>query len=124
MKYDNGKPQLSLIPPAALIEIAKILGFGAQKYGPNNWREDGGKTEWSRTYSSIQRHLTSFWDGEDTDPESGMNHLAHAATQIIILMQHQMDGHHHMDDRYKPDTRPKWLKDNVDAINSTMVGDE
>lgn len=131
MKYDSGKPQLSLIPPAALVEIAKIMGFGAQKYGPNNWREDGGNTEWSRTYSSIQRHLNSFWDGEDTDPESGMNHLAHAATQIIILMIHQMDGHHHMDDRYKPKDLPDWLankeahliKSNADNINNLDMGD-
>lgn len=111
MKYDNGKPQLSLIPPQALIEIATVLGFGANKYGPNNWRIDGDKTEWSRTYSSIQRHLNSFWSGEDTDPESGLNHLAHAATQIIILMMHQQDGNHHMDDRFKPEDLPNWLAD-------------
>ena len=54
MKYDNGKPPLALIPPEALIEISKVFGFGAEKYGMNNWREDIDSTELSRSYSSIQ----------------------------------------------------------------------
>jgi hypothetical protein len=60
MKFDNGKPPLALIPSEALIEIAEVLGFGAEKYGPNNWREDADKTKWSRSYSSLQRHLNAF----------------------------------------------------------------
>ena len=101
MKFDNGKPPLALIPSEALIEIAEVLGFGAEKYGPNNWREYADKTKWSRSYSSLQRHLNAFWSGEDIDPESGLSHLAHAATQIVILMVQKSDGHDHMDDRFK-----------------------
>tara|TARA_Y100000389_G_C17318696_1_gene441875 strand:+ start:326 stop:643 length:318 start_codon:yes stop_codon:yes gene_type:complete len=101
MKFDTGKAPLALLPSEALIEIAQVLGFGAEKYGPNNWRDDADKTEWSRSYSSLQRHLTAFWSGQDIDPESGLSHLAHAATQIVILMVQQSDGHLHMDDRYK-----------------------
>jgi|TARA_B110000908_G_C10267011_1_gene465197 hypothetical protein len=101
MKYDTGKPQLDLIPSDQLNAIAEVLGFGANKYGRNNWRDDGATTSWSRTYSSIQRHLTSWNNNEDLDPESGNTHLAHACTQLIILMQHIADGHDNMDDRYK-----------------------
>lgn len=100
MKYDNGKAPHALVPIDSLTQVAEVLGFGANKYGTNNWRDDGHCTEWSRTYSSIQRHLNSFWNGEDLDPESGYSHLAHAATQLMILMQHISDGHHNMDDRY------------------------
>jgi hypothetical protein len=67
----------------------------------NNWRKDGDNTEWSRTYSSIQRHLNSWWSGEDIDPESGMSHLAHATTQLMILMIHTKYHNEKMDDRYK-----------------------
>jgi hypothetical protein len=101
MKYDNGKAPLALLPPEALIKIAEVLAFGAEKYGANNWRDDGDKTQWSRSYSSLQRHLNAFWSGQDIDPESGLSHLAHAATQIFILMVQKSDGHTHMDDRYK-----------------------
>jgi hypothetical protein len=99
MKYDSEKAPLALIPPETLTEIAQVFGFGAAKYGMNNWRKDIDKTEWSRTYSSIQRHLNAFWSGEDIDPESGMNHLAHAATQIMILMVSTQNTE--MDDRWK-----------------------
>jgi hypothetical protein len=101
MKYDTDKAPLALVPIDAINQVAEVLGFGANKYGANNWRDDGGTTEWSRTYSSIQRHLNAFWSGEDLDPESGLSHLAHANTQLMILMQHMADGHHNMDDRYK-----------------------
>jgi hypothetical protein len=35
MKYDNGKAPLALLPPEALIKIAEVLAFGAEKYGAN-----------------------------------------------------------------------------------------
>lgn len=99
MKYDNDKPNLSLIPPEVLNEIATIFTFGAKKYAVNNWRKDGGNTSHSRTYSSIQRHLNAYWSGEDIDPESGQRHLAHACTQLAILMVHTIE-HPECDDRY------------------------
>ena len=99
MKYDEEKPPLALIPPECLIEIAKVFGMGAKKYGTHNWRYDVGDTSYSRTYSSIQRHLQAFWQGEDDDPESGESHLAHAATQIMILMIQTKEGPE-MDDRW------------------------
>lgn len=101
MKYDTEKAPMCLIPPEALVQIAQVFAFGAKKYGMNNWRDDGDITEWSRTYSSIQRHLNSFWAGEDIDPESGMSHLAHATTQMMILMIHHQNNKI-MDDRYIP----------------------
>jgi len=99
MKFDKNKPPLALIPPEVLFEIAEVFAFGADKYGAYNWRRDGSNTEWSRTYSSIQRHLNSWWMGEDEDEESGKNHLTHAMTQMIILYIHQLE-HPEMDDRY------------------------
>ena len=65
------KPDLSLIPPESLVEIAHVMTLGQKKYDRDDWRHDGDCTEWSRTYASIQRHLTSFWSGEDIEPESG-----------------------------------------------------
>tara|TARA_B100001093_G_scaffold520319_1_gene614639 strand:- start:4461 stop:4769 length:309 start_codon:yes stop_codon:yes gene_type:complete len=98
-KFDNGKPPLGLIPPEALLQISEVFGFGAEKYGMNNWREDGHNTSWIRTYSSIQRHLNAWHSGEDMDQESGMSHLSHAATQIMILIMHAIE-HPEVDDRY------------------------
>ena len=102
MKDDNIKAPIRLIPPDIILDLAKTLAFGAQKYGEWNWRDDGSNTEHMRTYDSIQRHLLSYANGEDIDKESGLHHLSHAATQIIILMTHVKE-HPEMDDRYKGD---------------------
>ena len=37
-KDDDGKLRYDLIPPLALEEVVRVLTFGAEKYGPNNWR--------------------------------------------------------------------------------------
>ena len=100
MKYDQNKTPIALVPPECIISIANVLGYGAKKYGPDNWRSDLNNTSYSRTYSSIQRHLHQFWAGEDNDQESGLSHLAHAATQIMILMIQHQDGVD-IDDRWK-----------------------
>lgn len=99
MKYDKDKSPIHLVPSSVITDMADVFGFGAKKYGENNWRDDLDTTSWSRTYSSIQRHLNSFWSGEDLDPESGFSHLQHAATQIAILME-QTKHAKVMDDRY------------------------
>lgn len=99
MKYDEGKAPIHLIPPEAIIAMARVLGFGANKYDENNWRRDSSTTKHSRTYSSIQRHLNAYWSGEDNDPESGLSHLDHALTQIMILKMHTLESPE-MDDRY------------------------
>jgi hypothetical protein len=83
-KDDHGKPRLDLIPTEAIFEIGKVLGYGASKYGDKNWPlvEDGRK----RFYGSALRHLVAWFGGEQLDKESGLNHLSHALTNIIFLL--------------------------------------
>jgi len=97
MKYDDGKAPIALVPPEVIEAMATVLEFGATKYGANNWRKD--PSEWSRSYSSLQRHLNSFWSGEDFDPESGEPHLAHALTQCAFLYVYFLEQKK-WDDRY------------------------
>ena len=94
------KPALfSVIPTAALLHLGEVMKLGAKKYGAFNWRETKVPIE---TYiDAAGRHLLSFQDGEDHDPESGMSHLAHvmACCSIIIdAMENEMAD----DDRPKP----------------------
>ena len=37
LKHDQGKLRFDLIPPEALIELAKVLTYGASKYNDRNW---------------------------------------------------------------------------------------
>lgn len=78
------KPErYDLVPVEALDELARVYGFGAQKYDDHNWRKG---YEWGKSYAAAQRHLTAFWSGEDHDPESGLSHLAHAMFHMASLI--------------------------------------
>lgn len=82
-KHDQQKPDLSLLPPEAILEISKVLTFGANKYDAHNWR---GGFNWTRLSSASLRHIFSWLGGETYDPESGLNHLAHAACGLMFLL--------------------------------------
>jgi hypothetical protein len=81
-KFDTGKARYDLIPPEIEEAIAKVLTFGAEKYGERNW-EKGMK--WGRPYAALRRHMAAWWSGETNDPETGMSHLWHAACCIAFL---------------------------------------
>ena len=89
LKYDTDKPRMDLIAPDAEVLLAKVLSFGAEKYDDRNW-ELG--MDWGRVYAAAQRHLTSFWSGEDNDPETGLPHLAHAYCCVMFLIAYQQRG--------------------------------
>lgn len=101
IKHDEGKPPMSLLPYPALREIARVLAFGAKKYDPHNWR---GGFKWSRIADALLRHIGAWLEGEDLDPESGLNHLAHAGCCLLFLLTFIITKTGD-DDRYKPDNR-------------------
>jgi hypothetical protein len=83
IKFDGGKIRYDLLSPEFLEETAKVLTFGAQKYGDRNW-ELG--MDWHRPFGALMRHLWSWWRGEDYDQESGLHHLSHAACNLQFLV--------------------------------------
>ena len=38
-KHDQGKPRTDLLPPLAVLEVAKVLEHGARKYDESNWNK-------------------------------------------------------------------------------------
>lgn len=70
------------IDPKALMEVAKVCGFGRKKYSRLNYLRG---YDWSLSYDAMQRHLHLFWDREECDEESGLHHLAHAAWHCFAL---------------------------------------
>ncbi len=95
VKHDESKRRMDLIPVSLLNGLAKVLEFGAKKYGDNNWRKG---LAWSRVYAALQRHLTDFWAGEDIDPESRLPHLYHAACNLAFLIEY-FEKNKDLDDR-------------------------
>ena len=96
IKADAGKAPWDLLPYDALHEVVKVLKFGVSKYAARNW-EDG--IEYSRVFAALQRHVTAWWGGEELDPETGMNHLAHTACCALFLLAFRVRGMDQHDNR-------------------------
>ena len=85
------KPALfSVIPTAALLHLGEVMKLGADKYGPFNWRETPVPAE---TYvDAMGRHMLSWQDGENLDPESKKSHLAHVMACCAIIIDAMENG--------------------------------
>jgi len=84
LKFDVGKTDYDLIPAEALEGIANVFTYGAGKYGADNWKH---VTPIKRYLSAAFRHVQAWRKGEITDEESGLLHLDHAITNLIILRE-------------------------------------
>lgn len=98
IKFDQGKPQMSLIPPRALEEVAKALTYGASKYSPYNYLQGIGFDQ-RRLLDAALRHIYAHLRREDID-ESGNSHLSHAIASLLMLLEAIKVGKI-VDDRYK-----------------------
>jgi hypothetical protein len=96
-KLDAGKPRMDLLPPEAIVEVSKVLTYGASKYADHNWRK---ATNWGRYTAATLRHVFAWMTGEDNDPETGMSHLAHATCCLMFLLALQQTRVG-TDDRFK-----------------------
>jgi hypothetical protein len=84
VKFDADKLPWDLLPWDAVEEVVKVLAFGAKKYAPRNWEK--GITH-SRTFAATQRHLVAWFQrGEDLDPETGLDHRAHAICELAFSL--------------------------------------
>jgi len=88
------KLPLDLIPPIALVEMAAVLGLGAdcpaKAYGRWNWRDASPEAE---TYiAAIERHLLRWRAGEEIDDQTGVSHLTSAMCGLAILRDAQEVG--------------------------------
>ncbi len=97
VKNDTGKLRYSLLPTSSVEEVVKVLMNGAVKYGDRNWEQG---INYSRVYDATQRHLNSWWAGEDNDVEDNLSHLAHAACNILFLLHYSRSFYYNkFDDR-------------------------
>ena len=106
MKFDAAKSRVDLIMPEFLIELGRLLAYGAIKYAPNNWCKGAA---WSRYYGALQRHALAWQSGESIDPESKCHHLAAVAFNAMCLYIYELHGLG-TDDRWKSTTVNKTEK--------------
>ena len=90
IKYDSEKPKMNLLPPKAIVEISKVLTFGAAKYDAENWRKLDDLQ--NRYTAGALRHIFAHMDGEELDPETNLSHLAHAMCCLLFKLEIELEN--------------------------------
>jgi hypothetical protein len=100
------KASISCVSSPVLMELGIAMQEGACKYGRHNYRVIGVRG--SVYYDATMRHLMSWWEGEDLDPDSGLSHITKAIASLVVLRDSMMQQ------KFTDDRPPKsapWIGD-------------
>lgn len=102
------KVPMSVLSGPVLMEIGLGMMEGARKYGRHNYRVAGVRG--SVYFDAVMRHLWLWYEGQDIDPESGLNHITKAMSALHVMRDAMLN------DKFTDD-RPPVFKDQ-DWVNN------
>lgn len=103
-----GKAPMSTVSGPVIAELGVAMFEGARKYGRHNYRVGGVRA--SVYYDAVMRHMMSWWEGEDVDPDSGLSHITKAIASLVVFRD-AMINDKFTDDRPPPVSNPEWLRE-------------
>ena len=108
------KAPLSTLPMNVVAEMGAAMLEGAAKYGRHNYRGVGVRA--SVYFDATMRHMISWWEGEDLDPDSGLSHITKAMVSLAVLRDAMMQSK--CEDDRPPRSTPFYpaLNDNAGAV--------
>ena len=68
------------------------------------------------------RHLNEWWEGEDTDPASGLNHITKAITSLMVLRDSMIQDKFN-DDR-PPKTDPLFMAELRECVDMLLLDND
>lgn len=80
----------SCVSQLVMMEVGLGMQEGALKYGRHNYRVVGVRA--SVYYDATRRHLDSWWEGQDIDPDSDIHHITKAITSLVVLRDAMLQG--------------------------------
>jgi hypothetical protein len=75
--------QYCTVPMTIIWELGVAMLEGARKYGRHNYRVAGVRA--SVYIDAAKGHIDQWWEGEDIDAESNLNHLVKAMASLAVL---------------------------------------
>ncbi len=84
------KAPMSTVSGPVMAEVGVAMLEGACKYGRHNYRAVGVRA--SAYYDATMRHMISWWEGEDLDPDSELSHITKAITSLVVLRDAMIQG--------------------------------
>lgn len=67
-----------LLPPAAILRLAEVYAYGAEKYAENNWRLIPVESHLNHGIA----HIMGYLAGDKSEP-----HLEHAARRLVSALE-------------------------------------
>jgi hypothetical protein len=108
------KTPFSVIPFDVIAELGNAMLEGSAKYGRHNYRAAGARA--SVYFDGTLRHLTQWWEGQDLDPDSGVNHVSKAIASLVVLRAAMLAG------KFEDDRPPRVMTDaDWDTSNATAA---
>lgn len=84
------KVSITKLPFIAVLHGAMAMMNGADRYGPYNWRDK--KVQAAIYIDAAERHINSWFEGEQIADDSGVHHLGHAIACLAILLDAEETG--------------------------------
>jgi len=100
------KVPFSTISAPVMAEVGLAMLEGARKYGRHNYRVAGVRA--SVYYDATFRHMSAWWEGEDIDIDSDLNHVTKAIAGLMVLRDSMLKGNW-VDDR-PPKVQKGWIQ--------------
>lgn len=114
------KAPLSVLPTQVSYKAALGMLEGALKYGRHNYRVIGVRA--SIYYDACKRHLDSWWEGEDLDPDSkaGLHHLDKLIASAYVVRDAILQDMFN-DDRPPKVKNKKWMEENHAVVKRLLA---
>lgn len=81
-RFNEGKPEYTLIHYPSLEPMVRVLEYGCRKYARDNWKKG---LPAKSIIDSLLRHVIRLTEGERTDAESGLQHVGHILCNAMFL---------------------------------------
>ena len=101
----------STLPMTVMCEVGVAMLEGAMKYRRHNYRKAGVRA--SVYVDASKGHIMQWWEGEDLDPDTGLNHITKAIASLMVLRDAMIQ------DKLYDDRPPKG---NLDAVRENLQG--
>lgn len=101
------KVPFSTVSAPVIAEVGLAMLEGARKYGRHNYRVAGVRA--SVYYDANFRHMSAWWEGEDIDSDSLLNHVTKAIAGLMVLRDSMLIGNW-VDDR-PPKVKKGWIQE-------------
>jgi len=91
LRYNDGKPEWTLVDFDSLEPMVKVLEYWMKKYTvwDVTWRDNWKKPmDRKKILDSLMRHLVRLMADEETDSESNLPHIGHILCNAMFYSYH------------------------------------